>query len=450
MTRLTRSQLFVPASKPAMIQKAAASAADVVCIDLEDSVTPNEKAACRAHVIRALKEIDFGRRVRMFRINALDSPFAYRDLVEVVEAAGDRIDLVMVPKVGSARDVQFVDTLLTQIEAHAGLPRPIGIEVQIETAHGFLHAREIASASPRLEALIFGAGDFAASMRMPSAAIGEADAHDAAYPGHRWHSVMQTIVAAARVNGLRALDGPYAGYSDSLGLDVACRVALAMGFDGKQCIHPAQLAAVNDIFAPSDEEVTKAAAVVRAYDLRRRRRPGRRHPRGPDDRRRQRAHGAHDPRAPTPHRIVNDPNGPNDSNEPNDRLPLDGTLVVAVEQAVAAPFASRQLADLGARVIKIERPGTGDFARGYDRTVKGLASHFVWINRTKESLTLDLKQPEGAGVLRRLLSRADVLIHNLAPGAMARLGFASRDAARAASAARGLRDLRIRHRRPLS
>jgi itaconate CoA-transferase len=121
----------------------------------------------------------------------------------------------------------------------------------------------------------------------------------------------------------------------------------------------------------------------------------------------------------------NGPNGPNGSNDPNVRLPLDGLLVVAVEQAVAAPFASRQLADLGARVIKIERPGEGDFARGYDRTVRGLASHFVWINRTKESLTLDLKRPEGAEVLRRLLWRADVLIHNLAPGAMGRLGFAS-------------------------
>ena len=134
-----------------------------------------------------------------------------------------------------------------------------------------------------------------------------------------------------------------------------------------------------------------------------------------------------DPRAPAAHRIVN-PTSPrferSDSTLPS-ALPLEGMLVVAVEQAVAAPFASRQLADLGARVIKIERPGSGDFARGYDRTVKGLASHFVWINRTKESLTLDLKRPEAADVLRRLLSRADVLLHNLAPGAMARLGFAS-------------------------
>jgi citrate lyase subunit beta/citryl-CoA lyase len=266
LTRLTRSQLYVPASKPSMIAKAAASAADAVCIDLEDSVTPAEKASSRANVIHALKEADFGRKVRMFRINALDTPFAYRDLVEVVEAAGDRVDVVMIPKVGSARDVHFVDTLLTQIEANTRLTRPIGIEAQIETASGFLHAPEIARASARLEALIFGAGDYAASMHMPSAAIGEADEHDAIYPGHRWHAVMHTIVAAARANDLRCLDGPYAGYSDEAGLARACQIALAMGFDGKQCIHPAQLPAVNATFTPSLEEVTRAAAVLKAYE----------------------------------------------------------------------------------------------------------------------------------------------------------------------------------------
>jgi citrate lyase subunit beta/citryl-CoA lyase len=202
----------------------------------------------------------------MVRVNALDTPFAYRDLIDVVEAAGDRIDLVMIPKAGSARDIEFVHTLLTQIEASRGLTRPIGIEAQIETAAGFLYAREIAAASPRLEALIFGSGDYAASMRMPSAAIGERDAHDEVYPGHRWHAVMHTIVAAARANGLRCMDGPYAGYKDTAGLERACRIAQAMGFDGKQCIHPAQLATVNEIFAPSEEEVTKAAAIVVAYE----------------------------------------------------------------------------------------------------------------------------------------------------------------------------------------
>lgn len=265
-TRLTRSMLFVPASKPALVAKAAASAADAVCIDLEDSVVPAEKASSRAHVVRALREIDFGPRVRMFRINALDGPYAYRDLVEVVEAAADRIDVVMMPKVGSPRDVEFVDTLLTQIEAAVGAPRRIGIEAQIESARGFLYAREIAQASPRLEALIFGAGDYAASMRMPSGAIGERDAHDAVYPGDRWHAVMHTIVAAARGHHLRCMDGPYAGYTDTEGLARACRVAQALGFDGKQCIHPAQIGTVNAVFSPTADEVARAEAIVAAYE----------------------------------------------------------------------------------------------------------------------------------------------------------------------------------------
>ena len=265
-TRLTRSLLFVPASRPAMIAKAAASATDAVCIDLEDSVPPGEKAASRAHVVRALKEIDFGRRVRMARINALDGPFAYRDIIEIVEEVGDRLDLLMVPKVSSPHDVAFVAKLLSQIEASTGILRPIRIEVQIETAQGFLYAREIAEASPRLDGLVFGAGDYAASMRMPSTAIGELDEHDDVYPGHRWHAVMHTIVAAARANGLRCMDGPYAGYTDAVGLERACRIARSLGFDGKQCIHPSQLATANAVFTPSDDEAAKAAAVVQAYE----------------------------------------------------------------------------------------------------------------------------------------------------------------------------------------
>src|SRR5687768_9756796 len=228
ITRLSRSMLFVPASRAAMIAKAAASAADAVCLDLEDSVTPDEKPQARANIARALRDLDFGRRTRIVRINAVDTPFAYRDLADVVEAAGDRIDLVMVPKVGGPRDVHFVETMLTQIEGHRGDPPRIGIEAQIETASGFLHAREIAASSARLEALIFGAGDYAASMRMPSTGIGERDAHDEVYPGHRWHAVMHTIVAAARTHRLRCMDGPYAAYTDTAGLDRACRIARAM------------------------------------------------------------------------------------------------------------------------------------------------------------------------------------------------------------------------------
>jgi citrate lyase beta subunit len=257
--------LFVPGGHRAMIEKAAASPADAVCLDLEDAVAVNDKPAARGIVIRALQELDFAGKPRMVRINGLDTPFAYRDLVDVVEAAGDRIDLVMLPKAGAAEDVLFVDRLLTQIEQYRGFARPIGIEAQIETAAGFLAIREIARSSPRLESLIFGPGDYAASMRMPSSSIGEPDAYDAAYPGHRWHAVMHTIVAAARAHGLRAMDGPFAAFRDSEGFERSCSVARAMGFDGKQCIHPGQIDAANSAFSPTAGEVAQAEQIVRAY-----------------------------------------------------------------------------------------------------------------------------------------------------------------------------------------
>lgn len=263
--RLERSVLFVPASRWAMIEKAAASPADAVCIDLEDAVAPAEKVAARANVIRAFRELSFGPRLRVYRINGLDTPFAYRDLIEVVEAVGEKIDLVMVPKVGGPEDVAFVDRLLGQIELARGLERRIAIEAQIETARGFLYAREIAAASPRLEALIYGPGDYAAALRAPLASIGERDEHDEVYPGHRWHAVMHTIVAAARANGLRCLDGPFAGLKAPEELGRAARVARAMGFDGKQCIHPAQLEPVNRVFSPPPAEVAWAEAVLKAY-----------------------------------------------------------------------------------------------------------------------------------------------------------------------------------------
>jgi citrate lyase beta subunit len=263
--RLERSALFVPASRWAMIEKAVRSAADAVIIDLEDAVAPAEKEAARANVVRALRELDFGPRLRVYRINGLDTPFAYRDLIDVVEAVGDRVDLVMVPKVDGPEDVAFVERLLAQIELGRGLTRPIGIEAQIETARGFLYAREIAAASPRLEALIYGPGDYAAALRAPLSSIGERDEHDALYPGHRWHAVMHTIVAAARANGLRCLDGPFAGLKAPEALDHASRVARALGFDGKQVIHPAQIPTVNRVFSPPAEEVTWAEAVLKAY-----------------------------------------------------------------------------------------------------------------------------------------------------------------------------------------
>jgi citrate lyase subunit beta/citryl-CoA lyase len=265
-TRIERSMLFVPASRRPMIEKAARSAADAVCIDLEDAVAVDQKAASRANVVWAFQELEFGRKLRMMRINGLDTAFAYRDLIEVAEAAGDRFDLVMLPKAASATDVAFVDTLLTEIEMNRGFSRRIGIEAQIESAAGFLNAREIAQASTRLEALIFGPGDYSASLGMPSAGIGEFDSYDQAYPGHRWHAVMHIIVAAARANGLRCIDGPYAAFQDAAGLERSCRIARSLGFDGKQCIHPSQLAVANAVFAPTEEEALHAERIVQAYE----------------------------------------------------------------------------------------------------------------------------------------------------------------------------------------
>jgi citrate lyase beta subunit len=263
---MERSMLFVPAVRWAMIEKASASAADAVCIDLEDSVPAEEKVAARANVIRAFTELDFGGRLRLVRINALSTPYAYRDIVDVFEAAGDRIDLVMLPKAESPHDVAFVATMLSQVEMHRGFGNPVGIEAQIESASGFVWLREISQASPRLEALIFGPGDYAASMHMPSSGIGAFDPEDEAYPGHRWHAAMHAIVAAARANGLRCIDGPYGAHTDTAGFERSCRLARGMGFDGKQCIHPSQLPVANAIFSPSAEEVAHAQRVIDAYD----------------------------------------------------------------------------------------------------------------------------------------------------------------------------------------
>lgn len=264
--RLERSTLIVPASNPTMIAKAAAAQADAVCIDLEDAVALGAKAEARGHAVHALTTLDFGGKLRLVRINGLDTPFAYRDLIEIVEGAGAALDLVVVPKVGGRDEVRFVSTLLAQIEAANGLARPIGIEALIETAAGVLNIREVAASDPRLEALIFGSGDYAASMRMPMETIGGYDAHDALYPGHRWHHAMHAIVGAARAHGLRAIDGPFAGVRDAAELERTARIARAMGFDGKWCIHPSQPAVVDTVFSPTPEEVAWATEVMDAYD----------------------------------------------------------------------------------------------------------------------------------------------------------------------------------------
>jgi citrate lyase beta subunit len=263
--RIERSELAVPASNPRMIDKALASAADVAFLDLEDAVAPSEKPVARAHVIAALRDKDWQRKPRSFRINALDTPFCYRDLIEIVEAAGDRLDLVVVPKVNRPEDVHVVATLLGQIEQNVGITHQIGLEVQIETAEGLINCERIATSSPRIEAIIFGPGDFAASVGMPHTQIGVPDEWDAAYPGHRWHYAMSRILIAGRAAGIRVIDGPYADFRDEDGFRRSCRLARALGYDGKWCIHPAQIPIANEVYTPSPTEVSWARQIVDAY-----------------------------------------------------------------------------------------------------------------------------------------------------------------------------------------
>jgi citrate lyase beta subunit len=258
--------LFVSAVHPDMIRKAAASGADAVCIDLEDSVPEDQKERSRANVIAALQELDFGQRVRIVRINGNDTPYAYRDIIDLVEAVGDRIDLIMVPKVDAPDDLMFVDRLLRQVGMRCGLGAHILLEAQIETASGFVWLREIAGVSARLDALIWGPGDYSASMQMPASGIGAFDEHDASYPGHRWHAAMHGIVATARANGLRCMDGPYGAHTDSAGFEKSCRISRALGFDGKQCIHPGQLGVARAIFGPGEVELQRAQRILDAYD----------------------------------------------------------------------------------------------------------------------------------------------------------------------------------------
>jgi citrate lyase subunit beta/citryl-CoA lyase len=264
--RLERSVLLVPASNWGMIQKTAAARADAVCIDLEDAVAPDEKEASRANVVRAYRELDFGNKLKMFRMNGLDTHFAYRDLIEIVEAAGDRIDLIVIPKVNRPEDVYVVETLLGQIESYKKFSRPIGIEALIETALGCVNIREIAACSERLEGFVYGPGDYAASVRMPMESIGELDENDRIYPGHRWHHVMHSIVSAAKAYNKRAIDGPFAGIKNTEGLVQACKIGRAMGFDGKWCIHPGQIETVNQTFVPSQKEIDWARTVLDEYE----------------------------------------------------------------------------------------------------------------------------------------------------------------------------------------
>jgi citrate lyase beta subunit len=267
MMRAPRSVLAVPASNLGMAEKALASQADAVFLDLEDAVAPDEKAEARGKIVQALQELDWEDRPTLYRSNALDTPYFYRDVIEVVEEAGDRLDSILIPKVQRPEDLHVAATLLYQTELSAGLePGKIKIEGQIESARGLVSVDGIASATGRLMALHFGPGDFAASVRMPQTSIGVMDEWDEVYPGHRFHYAMQRIVVAARAADLRAVDGPVADYRDEDGLRKSCLLARSLGFDGKWCIHPAQIETVNEVFQPTEEETEWAKKVLKAYE----------------------------------------------------------------------------------------------------------------------------------------------------------------------------------------
>ena len=262
-----RSLLAVPASNRKMVEKALASEADAVFLDLEDAVAPERKAGARDDVARAMRELDWGGRPTLFRVNALDTRWFYRDVVEVVEAAGDALDAVLVPKVNRPEDLHAVAILLAGIELEKDLrPGKIALEAQIETAEGLTNIDAVARSTGRLGALHFGPGDFAASAGMPQTSLGTADEWDEAYPGHRFGYAMQRIVVAARAAGLGAVDGPVADHRDEEGLRAACHLARALGFDGKWCIHPAQVPIVNEVFSPTEGELSWAKKVVEAYE----------------------------------------------------------------------------------------------------------------------------------------------------------------------------------------
>ncbi len=276
--RLHRSELAVPATNERAVAKAPTLGADVVFLDLEDAVAPEEKDRARELAISALLELDWSSCSVSVRINGLDTPWCYRDVVEVMERAGERLDLLLVPKVASPSDVAFVATLCSQIEAARRIP-PVGLSVLIETAAGMANVEAIAAASPeRLEAMVFGVADYAASVGARTTSIGGANADYAVLTdpdaegrrevhwGDQWHYGISRMVAAARAFGLRPIDGPYGDIGDPDGYRAAARRAAALGCEGKWAIHPSQIELANEVFTPTEVEVERARRIVEAME----------------------------------------------------------------------------------------------------------------------------------------------------------------------------------------
>ncbi len=264
--RLQRSELAVPASSPAMIDKAAAGPADYVFLDLEDAVAPPEKEQARKNAIQALNDIDWaakGKTVSV-RINGLDTHYMYRDVVDVMEQAGSRVHTLLVPKVGVPGDLYMVEAMVNQIEMAKGFTTRVGLEALIETALGMANVEAIAQFGGRLEAMHFGVADFAASMRARTTNIGGLNPY---YPGDQWHAAIARMTTACRAYGLRPIDGPFGDFSDPEGYKEGARRAAALGCEGKWAIHPSQVAMANEVFSPTPTEVTKARRIIEELRL---------------------------------------------------------------------------------------------------------------------------------------------------------------------------------------
>jgi len=263
--RLQRSELAVPGSNPAMFRKALDGEADYIFLDLEDAVAPGDKERARTHVIQALLELDWRGRGKTIsvRINGIDTHYMYRDVVDVVEQAGHRLDTILIPKVGVPADVYMVDAMVSQIEEAKGIPHRLGIDVLIETALGMANVEAIAQSSRRLEAMHFGVADYAASCRARTVVIGGLNPD---YPGDQWHAALSRMIVACRAYGLRPIDGPFGDFKDPEGYRLAARRAAALGVEGKWAIHPSQIALANEVFSPPPAEVDRARRILAALE----------------------------------------------------------------------------------------------------------------------------------------------------------------------------------------
>lgn len=275
--RLHRSELAVPGSSPKFFEKSAGSAADVIFLDCEDAVAPDDKETARKNIVQALNEIDWGNKTMVVRINGLDTEYMYRDVIDIVENC-PRLDMILIPKVGVPADVYTVDTLVTQIEIAKKREKRLGLEVLIETALGMANVEAIAQSSKRLEAMSFGVADYAASTRARTTVIGganpeygvltdkEGDQPRDFHWNDMWHYAQARMVVACRAYGLRPIDGPFGDFSDPEGYLAAARRAAILGYEGKWAIHPSQVELANQVYSPSEAEIDKARRIMEAME----------------------------------------------------------------------------------------------------------------------------------------------------------------------------------------